>query len=493
MNQSATASPVANPWKPFGVVLFAGFMTLLDVSIVNVALPSIESTLASSPMHLQWIVAGYSLAFGLTLIPAGRLGDVIGHRGVFIFGSIFFVLASLACGLAPSATALALFRVLQGAAAGILSPQVMGFLQLLFTPALRPRAFGYFGMTIGVSTAIGPTLGGLIVSAFGPALGWRMVFLINLPLGFIIVPLAIKLLPKPAPRTEKKLNLDAVGLILLGLTVLAIMWPFVMSSKGSLASAPWWTLAIAAAGFVLFNLWEAGRDRRQKAVVVSRSLMKNPSFVLGSAVTTAYFAGQNGYFIIFTLYLQQGLGMAPWLAGIMQIPLALSSAATSARSGRLLTKYGRKILVIGLLGMISGVLIVIATAQFSPLPWVPWLLTLGNLIIGASQGVVISPNQALTLSEVPVSEGGVAGGLLQTTQRIGASIGIAMLTMLFFSVLAASGISGTDLGGIPADQLARTYANAFSTGLIVTIGAAILALIAALADYWRHRHVPAVA
>ena len=189
-------------WRAFAVCLGAGFMTLLDVSIVNVALPSIEASLGAGPSDLQWIVAGYTLAFGLVLVPAGRLGDVRGRRTVFVAGLTGFVVASAACGLATTPEMLAVMRLVQGLAAGVLNPQVVGLIQQLFTGPERGRAFGLFGATIGVSTAVGPLLGGLLLAVFGEDQGWRAVFLVNVPLGAVLIPLALRYLPRtdrPSP------------------------------------------------------------------------------------------------------------------------------------------------------------------------------------------------------------------------------------------------------------------------------------------------------
>jgi MFS family permease len=180
------AAPPAEPdprrWKALWVCLVAGFMTLLDVSIVNVALPSIQTGVDATPSDLQWVVSGYALAFGLTLVPAGRLGDVLGRRTVFVVGVVLFGLASLACGIAPNSTLLIVARLVQGAAGGILNPQVSGLIQQLFRGAERGRAFGLLGATIGISTAVGPVVGGVILDGLGEQRGWRWIFFVNLPI-----------------------------------------------------------------------------------------------------------------------------------------------------------------------------------------------------------------------------------------------------------------------------------------------------------------------
>src|SRR5690348_9654955 len=219
--------PDPDRWMALAVVLAAGFMTLLDVSIVNVALPSIERGLHAQQNALQWIVAGYALALGLLLVPAGRFGDAHGRRPVFMVGVALFVAASAACGLASSALALVLLRVVQGFAGGLISPQISGFIQSLFRGEERGKAFGYFGATIAVSTAIGPLLGGALIALFGAHEGWRAVFFVNLPIGAAILLLARRYLPAPTAAERRPQSLDPIGVVLLGAAILCILVPFI--------------------------------------------------------------------------------------------------------------------------------------------------------------------------------------------------------------------------------------------------------------------------
>ncbi|RPF27251.1 MFS transporter [Georgenia muralis] len=495
MTSSALPQPDER-WRAFAVCLGAGFMTLLDVSIVNVALPSIEASLGAGPSDLQWIVAGYTLAFGLVLVPAGRLGDVRGRRPVFVAGLTGFVVASAACGLATTPEMLAVMRLVQGFAAGVLNPQVVGLIQQLFTGADRGRAFGLFGATIGVSTAVGPLLGGTLLALFGEDQGWRAVFLVNVPLGAVLIPLALRYLPRtdrssPAPSSERpssagrpaatgppsaRLDLDVVGLGLVAVSVLCVLLPFVNSAEGG--RSPWWLLGVAGASVVALVARERHVERAGRTPVIPSSLVRTPSFAFGAVVGTAYFAGFTAIFLVGTLYLQNGLGLSPLQAGLVQTPFALVGAVSAAASGRLVQRWGRWTVVVGIVVMSVGVLGVdLTAARLDGTATAGWM-AVWFALAGLGNGAVISPNQALTLADVPVAGGGTAGGLLQTTQRIGASVGVAGIGAVFFASLAG------------AEGPARGHGPALSVSLRVTLALFALALAVAVVDALRRRRGP---
>lgn len=456
-------------------------MTLLDVSIVNVALPSIEASLGAGPSELQWIVAGYTLAFGLSLVPAGRVGDVLGRRGVLVAGLTTFVLSSTACGLATTAAMLAVTRLVQGISAGVLNPQVVGLIQQLFTGRDRARAFGYFGATVGISTATGPLVGGALLALFGAAEGWRAIFLVNVPIGAVLVPLALRHLPRPEPvaRTHHaRLGIDVVGMVLMAASVLCVMFPFIVAAQGP--AAPWWLVGVGAALLGAFAWWERRTERAGRPPVVTASLARTRSFTFGAAIGTAYFAGFTTIFLIGTLYLQTGLGLTPFQAGLVQTPFALLGALSAAQSARLVGRFGRWAVVAGIVVMAAGVVGLDVNAgrldgSAAAVAMAAWMA-----LAGLGNGVVISPNQALTLDDVPVAQGGTAGGVLQTTQRIGTSVGVAVVTSVFFATLARGGDAGP----------AHGYGVAFQVGLRVALALIGVALAVAVADALRRRHLP---
>lgn len=460
-----TDGPDPNRWKALSVCLAAGFMTLLDVSIVNVALPSIAADLDASPSALQWVVSGYALTFGLVLVSAGRLGDARGRRSLFIVGVAVFTLASLAAGLAPTAEWLVAARLVQGVGGGIINPQVSGIIQQLFRGAERGRAFGRLGTTIGVSTAIGPVLGGVILAVVGADDGWRWVFLVNLPVGVVAVLLSLRYL---APRRDKEpaRDLDAVGAVLLGAGVVGLLWPLVSEQRETL------DLVLLAAGLVLlvvFALWERRVDARGGTPMVRLSLFRVPGYGSSALLALAYFSGFTSIFFVLTLYLQDELAYSPLEAGLAITPFALGSAVTSAVGGRAVSTRGRSVVVLGLALVVAGVVatdVLLALAAGSSATG--WWIAGPLLVAGLGSGLVISPNQTLALEHVPVEQAGAAGGVLQTGQRLGSAVGIAVAGALYF---AGSG-SGDTAAGV-------------THGLRATVALLAVALVVGVVDLRR--------
>lgn len=451
----SNASPADGTMKhgktgAFAIVLAAGFMTLLDVSIVNVALPSIEKSLDASAPQVQWIIAGYALTFGLLLIAAGRAGDIFGRRKLFMIGVAGFFLASLGCGLAPNATFLTALRLVQGVFAGVLNPQVLGLIQDLFVGKERAKAFGTYGMMVGISTALGPLLGGLLISAFGAAHGWRFVFLINVPIGLVLLPLAYRWLPRKDSVNGRKVTggggllkeFDPVAIVLLALIVLSIMWPFLEVSEskdGTFEEAPFWMLGIAVAIAVVLYFWERYWTRKGALPLMDKRLMTDPSYMLGIGAGFTYFAGFTSIFVVVTIFLQQGMGFSALMAGVAQMPFALASGVSAYVAGRLVNRFGRNIPIIGSAVMVVSIFVVALCAHVVPETALPWVVIGVLCLAGIGSGLVISPNQALTLASVLPPVAGVAAALLQTMQRVGTAIGLAVVTTVFFMSVTTEG------------------------------------------------------
>lgn len=430
-------------WRALAVTQLAGFMGLLDVSIVNVALPSLQRSLHASAAEVQWVVSGYALTFGLVLVAAGRLGDAVGRRRMFLVALAGFVLTSALCGAAPTAELLVTARLLQGVAAGLLTPQNSGLIQDLFRGPERGKAFGIFGATVGLSTAVGPVLGGLILAAAGEPDGWRWVFFVNVPIGLVALVAARLLVPpghqQPCGHQRLLSRIDIVGALLLGPGVLAVLLPLVQVESGGLRRL-WWLFALAPVAFALFLGWERRIQRHGRAPLLdTRLLSATPGYPAGALLALLYFVGFSGIWLVFALFFQHGLGYTPLQSGLAVTPFALGSAVSAAVAGRLVQRYGRWLTVVGLVvvaaGLIGAALVLRAASPASA----GWVVALPLLVAGIGGGAVISPNITLTLECVPVEMAGVAAGAMQTGQRIGAAVGTATLAAVFYSVASAPG------------------------------------------------------
>ncbi|MFC4949585.1 MFS transporter [Pseudonocardia sp. GCM10023141] len=437
MSSGSEYEPDPRRWRALWVTLVAGFMSLLDVSIVSVALPSIQHGLGTTPSDVQWVISGYALTFGLALVPAGRLGDALGRRRMFLIALGAFVLFSALAGAAPTTATLIAARLAQGLAAGALAPQNSGLIQQLFRGAERGRAFGLFGATVGISTAVGPVVGGLILTLAGEGDGWRWIFYINVPIGVLALVLAARLLPKGG--SGRREHIDLVGVGLLGGTVLAVLLPLVQAESGGIARL-WWLFPVAVVLGWLFVRWEQRVIARERQPLLDiRLLTEIPGYASGAGLGSVYFIGFSGIWLVFALFFQAGLGYTPLQSGLAVTPFALGSAVSAVVGGRLVERWGRALTVAGL-GLVVAGLAATAVVLWLASPGVAgWAVSAPLLLAGIGGGWVISPNTTMTLRRVPVQMAGSAGGALQTGQRIGAAIGGAALAGLFYAVLAGSG------------------------------------------------------
>jgi MFS family permease len=470
-------------WESFWVCVGVACLTILDLSKINVGLPSIEESLHGGATELQLIVAGYALAFGLALVPSGRLGDIRSRRRMFLIGLTSFTLASLLCAVAPTIEVLVIGRILQGVAAGIQMPQVLGLIQQLFRGRERGKAFGLFGAVIGLSTAFGPTLGGLLIAIGGHEDGWRLLFWMNIPLGLIAIWFAWRLLPKKQVHEAGVTSLDVTGILLLGAATFSLMLPFVLTTGGPNDDPRrwFWLIGFVVAG-VAFVWWERRYLRIGKSPVVHFGLLRLASYRNGILIATAYFAAIPAMFLIVTLFLQQGLGLEAVYAGMVSIPFALASAVTSWLGGRLVNTHGRLVVVLGVTLAGLGIGATLPIAAFASEEWMPWLLAAVLTVAGAGGGFVISPNQTLTLQDVPVTQGGVAGSVAQVGQRVGTAIGVAVASSTFFATLYAE-------QGL--DNPVTIYRDAYLRGTTIIVALLIIALVISLLDL-RKRTEPAV-
>ncbi|MFF0791196.1 MFS transporter [Streptomyces spiralis] len=456
----APAGP-ADPrrWNALWVTLTTGFMSLLDVTIVAVALPSMQRDLHASASSVQWVVSGYALTFALVLVPAGRVGDAVGRRRIFLWALAGFVVCSAAAGAAPTIAWLVVARLAQGACAGCLAPQNSALIQQMFRGAERGRAFGLFGATVGVSSAVGPVTGGLILALAHGAQGWRWIFYVNVPVGAVALLLGLRLLPRVARGRRERLDLP--GVALLGAGVLAWMLPLVFAESGGLRRL-WWLFPVGLALLVCFALRERRVSAREgQPLLDPRLLTGTRGYALGTALGALYFVGFSGVWLVFALFFQNGLGYEPLRSGLAVTPFAIGSAAAAVVAGRLVERLGRLLTVSGLVAVMAGLAATALVLRSAPPDVMTWLAAPALFVGGLGSGCVISPNVTMTLREVPVRMAGAAGGALQTGQRLGGAVGTAALPGLFYLVLDASG-------------------GDFREAVALSVGSALLAMLAAL-------------
>ncbi|MGN6125583.1 MAG: MFS transporter [Humibacter sp.] len=420
------------------IVLLAGmFMALLDTSIVNVALQTIRTSLDANEATLSWVISGYALAFGVLLIPAGRVGDRFGHKWTFVVGIAIFTLASVWCGLAQSSTELVVARVVQGLGGGIFVPAVASMIQLMFPPRIRGRAFGVMGAVIGISTALGPLVGGLLIQAFGEAEGWRSIFFVNAPIGVITVVAALLLVPGGAEG--KKLSTDALGLLLAIAGLVALLVPLI---EGEDQGWPAWTFISLVAGLVLlvlFAFWERHVATTKTEPLVPPHLFAHPQFTGGVLLAFIYFAAFTSIFFTISLLWQAGLRHTALESGLVSLPFSIGSIVGAALSDRFAQRMGRAVLSLGTglvsLGLIALWLILwlVPTTDL-----VSWDLLPPLLVAGFGSGLFIAPNARFIVATVDTSEAGAASGVIQTMQRVGSAIGIAVIGSVLFSQIPSS-------------------------------------------------------
>jgi EmrB/QacA subfamily drug resistance transporter len=434
-------------------LLAGGFMILLDATIVNVAIPSIQRDLSASYGAAEWVVAGYALSYGLLLIPSGRLGDRYGHKPVFLLGLTGFVLFSVLCATADTPLHLVIWRVAQGAAAGMVNPPILAIIRSTFPGRAQGKAFAAYGAMAGISTALGPLVGGLLLAGNLGGLQWRPIFLLNLPIGVAALAAAVIVLPAVRGRAG---GLDPVGIGLATLSVLLLTVPLV---QGRDLGWPLWTygsmIAVGPA-LALFAGWELRRVRHGHAPLVDVRLLANRSFAAGTVVSLIYFAGFIGLMFVVSLYLQLGLGFSALRAGCTVLAYAVGTFAGAACSHPLAQRLGRRLLLIGsAMAAVATAGLVATVHELGPRPsaWVlvPWLL-----VAGVGNGWIIAPLTDVTLAGVPHRDAGAAGGMLNTAQRIGQALGVAVLGVVLFGGTGAhaAAAAGTATPALSADLAA---------------------------------------
>jgi EmrB/QacA subfamily drug resistance transporter len=433
--RGGAAAPGRGRWLGLTVVLSAAFMQLIDISIVNVAIPSIQRELGASYGQVQLVVALYQLAFGALLITGGRLGDIVGRKRMFMLGMAGFTVASLACGLAPSPGWLIAARVAQGLTSALLFPQVFSLVQAEFAPAERATAFGIAGAVIGAATIAGPLLGGVLIQADVAGLGWRPIFLVNVPIGIVALVAASRWLHESRGSGRTRLDLAGVAVVTPGL--LLLVYPLV---QGRAEGWPAWAFAslAAAVGVLAGFAWLERRVAARGGVpLVVPELFADRAFRVGILVSFVFFLGVPAFFLTFTVHLQVGLGFSALGAGLATLPFAVGSATASAASVRLAPRFGRPVLQVGSGLMVVGMLALIATIHLADLDLRSYQLAPALLVAGLGMGLVVAPLIDTVLAGIHGGAHGSASGVLSTMQQVGGAVGVALIGVAFFGLLSS--------------------------------------------------------
>jgi EmrB/QacA subfamily drug resistance transporter len=439
----ATAAPYRWRWVVLAVVLAADVMDLMDSTIVNVAGPSIRRDLGGGESTLQWLSAGYTLAFAVLLITGARLGDIFGRRRLFLIGSAGFTTMSAACAIAPAPSLLIGFRVLQGAFGALMIPQGFGMLKEVMPEEEMPKVFGLFGPVMGLSAIAAPIVAGLLIDADLFGTGWRLVFLINVPIGIAALAAAIRVLPRTV--SHPGVRLDVPGMLLIGVALTAIVYPLI---EGRTAGWPLWTFAMLAGGALLlvgFARWE--RFRGGRSPLIEPGLLRNRTYMSGMAVALALFGGFSGLILVVSLFCQLGEHFTPIHTGLTFVAMTGGMVLAMGASFALVGRLGRHLIHIGIVLVAAGAVVLALTVSGAESA-TTWTLAPGLFLIGAGVGLSFGQMFDFVLAGVGMDEVGSASGVLNAVQQLAGALGVAVLGTIFFSKLT--------VGHLPTDALATT-------------------------------------
>ena len=421
-------------WMVMAVVIVADVMDLLDATIANLAGPSIRADLGGSESTLQWVLAAYTMSFAIGLVVSARAGDLVGRRRMFIIGMAGFTLASLLCGLAPTAGLLIAARVLQGLFGAVMIPQGLAMVKQSFHPDDLQKAFIPFGPIMGLAAVLGPILAGVLLDADLFGTGWRMIFLINVPVGLLGLALSIRYLPETERNTA--VRLDVLGAVLLAAASALLIYPLV---QGRELGWPAWCYLMMAASALVFAAFVAN-ERRSAHPVIERSLFRNRGFVGGLIFLGTFFVAMNGVMLTVNLFIQVGLGFSPLHTGYAMTPLALGLAVGAAVSGAALgPRFGRTVLHGGLLVVGLGMVGLWWTVGHAGPPISGWDLAPALFVAGLGSGAIFAPLFDIILADLGDHEVGSGSGLLNAVQQFSGALGVAVIGTLLFQWLPDGG------------------------------------------------------
>ena len=442
--EAEMTAPIEGRVRTFALLslFLALFMELLDATIVNVALPSIELSLKASGGEQQWMVAAYGLALAVGLMTGARLGDMYGRKRLFILGLIGFTISSALCGFAQNPEMLIFSRALQGLSSAMMIPQVLSSIQVMYPPSERASAMAGFSAIAGVAAVSGPILGAVLTEANLFGWDWRLIFLVNVPVGIIAVAAAVRLVPESYAPTRPKL--DIPGVLVLAVGLVTFLYPLMMGQE---AGWPAWTFVSIGIGLLIligFIILQYREGKEGGEPLVRLSLFQIRSYAAGLVMISVFFLAMAGYFLVQTLFLQLGLQFSIMRAGLTMVPFSVGvSLLAGISAAKLVGIMGRKVLQVGPLVMAVGLLITLFIVKDQGAATSAWALLPGLFIAGAGMGMVVAPIAIFVLSEVPVSHAGPASGLYNTAQQLAGALGVAVIGTVFFNRLEHYFAGGT--------------------------------------------------
>jgi EmrB/QacA subfamily drug resistance transporter len=432
-----SAAPAGYPrrWLAAIVMIVGALMDMIDVTIVNVALPSVHRDLHAGATQLEWVVSGYMLAFAAALIIAGNLGDLLGRKRVFLAGAGLFGLASLGAGLSASGAELIAARVVQGAAAAAMAPQVLATFRAIFAGSERGKAFGIYGAMLGVASAIGLVLGGVLTEANLLGWSWRSVFFVNVPVAAAALIAGLRFVPETRDPDARRPDLP--GAALLAGSLVAVVYPLLEGRQLGWPAWVWLLLAAGLAGLGALAVLEQRRKARGRPVapLLRAGLFRIPAFAAGLGVQLAFSAGLQGFFLGATLWLQAGKHFSPLKAGLTAVAFSAGSFIGAPAAVPLAQRHGRRILAGGGVLMVVGIALVALAARHVGVDGSPWPIVPGLVVAGVGLALLVVPLVNVVLAAVPVGVAGGASGLFSTAQQLGGALGVALLGTVFFGYL----------------------------------------------------------
>ncbi|MFD0694017.1 MFS transporter [Paenibacillus sp. GCM10027628] len=460
-------------WLSLSIIIMAMFMVVLDVFIVNVALPSIQQMLHADFTKLQFIVAGYVLSYAVLLITGGRLGDLFGRKKMFLLGVAGFVLTSAWCGFSTSSEMLITARVFQGISAAAMVPQVLSLIQVLFPVEERGKALGIYGAVLGIGGVAGQVVGGLLLEADWWGMGWRLVFLVNIPVGIVAFLLAFWLIRESYATERKRLDLTGVGLVTLGLILL--IYPLVVGRERGWPMLVYFSIALSAVVLTGFVLFEKMLQRQGASPLVPITLFQDVAFRRGMLIALAFYSGNAALYFILSVFMQSGLGFAPLQSAYTFIPLGAGYFIASLLTPNMKKRFGNRVLLAGAIFMAIGYLLLIGIIEGSTtFAWTAFFIPL--LIAGAGQGAIASPLIHTVLAGVKGAHAGAASGVLNTFSQVAQAVGVAVIGSLFQSMLSYFG----------AGSRVQVYIETLQSSLVlITVLAVVTFLLVMTLGYVR--------